>query len=197
MTVTETAVPAAVRLMVVGSMLRYASPAACVMEQTAAVPLFGVTVNCEIKDSIDVFSGISVNVMEKGNSCSAPGSPVMAAPLFVWTEFARYLVGRTRPMPFVPVKANVNFDELVVPEIVTDPPPFATDAVGSIVTNSALPACMMVRVFDSTPEAENIAVVCLAVRPVRTDPVHDTVSSPLPLVLLGVTHDAYAITLYF
>ena len=100
-------------------------------------------------------------------------------------------------MLFVPVSEKVSLDELVVPEIVTLPPAFATEAVESIVTNSALPAWMMVRVLLSTPEAEKVAVVCLAVRPVLADALHDTVSLPLPLVLLGSTQEAYAISLSF
>lgn len=66
----------------------------------------------------------------------------------------------------VPVMEKVNLEELEVPEIVTDPPAFATDAVESMVTNSVFPAWMIVRVFDSTPEAEKVAVVVRDDRPV-------------------------------
>ena len=88
-TVTLCAVPAAGMLIVVGLMVRYASPAACVMSHTAAVPLLGVTVNCEVREEIVVFSAMFVKVMENENSASAPGSPVIATPLLVETELAR------------------------------------------------------------------------------------------------------------
>ena len=93
----------------------------------------------------------------------------------------------------VPVMEKVSFEELDVPVIVTEPPLLDTDAVESMLTNSARPAWMMVRVFDSTPDAEKVAVVVLDERPVWLEPVHDTVSFPLPLCFEGVTHDAYAI----
>lgn len=93
----------------------------------------------------------------------------------------------------VPVMEKVSLEELDVPAIVTEPPLLDTDAVESMLTNSAKPAWMMVRVFDSTPDAEKVAVVVLELLPVWFAPVHDTVSFPLPLCLDGVTHDAYAI----
>lgn len=113
-----------------------------------------------------VFSAMSVKVMLKVYCCAAPGSPEIAVPLFVCTEFAVYLVGRTSPIPFVPVKAKVSLDELEVPVMVTEPPDLVTAAVGSMLTNSARPACTMVSVFESTPEAEKVAVVVLDSRPV-------------------------------
>jgi hypothetical protein len=100
-------------------------------------------------------------------------------------------------MPFVPVNENVSSDEFDVPEIVRVPPVFATVPVSSISTNSVLPAWMMVSVFDSTPDAAKVAVVVREERPVCAEPLHDTVSFPLPCVLLGVTQLAYAIVFLF
>lgn len=54
----------------------------------AELPLLGVTVNCEVCDEIVVFSPILLNVMLNAYCCDAPGSPVIAVPLFVLTEFA-------------------------------------------------------------------------------------------------------------
>lgn len=167
------------------------------MLQTAAVPLFGVTVICEVLVFIDVFSPMLDIVMENAYFAVAPGSPVIAAPLLVLTEFAVYVEGRLIPILSVPVSVNVSFDEFEYPDIVTLPPVLGTVAVESIVTNSDAPDCTIVRVFDSTPDAENVAVVVLAERPVCSEPVHETVSFPEPLVLLGVTHDAYAILYIF
>lgn len=96
-------------------------------------------------------------------------------------------------MPFVPVSEKVSFDELEVPDTVTVPPVFPTVAVSEMSTNSVLPDWMMVSVLLSTPDAEKVAVVVLEERPVCVEPVQDTVSLPLPLVLFGVAHDAYAI----
>jgi hypothetical protein len=118
----------------------------------------------------------------------------MAAPLFVATELARYEDGRTSPMLLFPVREKVSFDEFERPVIVTVPPFFETAAAESIVTNSALPAWMIVRTFVATPDAEKFAVVCLAVRPVLSEALQETVSFPLPLTLLGFTHEeSYAI----
>ena len=193
-TVTElSATPAAVRLMVVGLMDSVASPAACVMVQVSVWPALSVTVNCAVRAVTPELAPMLVNVMLNAYSCVAPGSPVIEAPLVVLTELAVYEAGSVNPMLSVPVSENVNLDELEVPEIVTVPPVFATVAVLSKSTNSVLPAWIMVRVFDSTPEAEKVAVVVRELRPVCVEPVHDTVSLPLPLVLLGVAHDAYAI----
>lgn len=87
-----------------------------------------------------VFSGILENVILNTNSAVAPGSPTMDVSLFVLTEFALYWAGRTSPIPFVPVKAKVNFEELDLPVIVNVPPVFETDAVAeSKLTNSVLP----------------------------------------------------------
>jgi len=59
------------------------------LQVTAALlPLFGVTVNCEVLELMVVFSPIPVKVMLNAYCCDAPGSPVIAAPLFVLTEFA-------------------------------------------------------------------------------------------------------------
>ena len=88
MTDTDWAVPAAGIVMLDGLMDSVASPAACVMLQTAAVPLFGVTVICEVSELTVVFAEIFEMVMENEYACVAPGSPVIAAPLFVLTEFA-------------------------------------------------------------------------------------------------------------
>lgn len=100
-------------------------------------------------------------------------------------------------MPFVPVRAKVSFDELDVPVMVRVPPALSTAAVAeSKLTNSVLPDWMMVRVLLSTPDAAKVAVVCLASRPVCAEADHDTVSLPLPLVLLGLAHDAYAIIFF-
>lgn len=155
--------------------------------------LFAVTVSCDVSELTVVFAAMLVKVILNVYSYDAPGSPVIAAPLFVLTEFAVYVDGRTKPIPLVPVSENVSFDEFDVPDIVTEPPVFATDAVAAIDTNSVFPDYVMVSVFDSTPDAENVAVVVLAVLPVYGVPVQETVSLPLPLVLLGVTHDAYDI----
>lgn len=114
--------------------------------------------------------------------------------MFVSTEFATYTVGRERPMPLVPVSENVSLELFDVPVIVRVPPLWATAAVSSMFTNSAAPAWLMVSVLLSTPDAEKVAVVERAVRPVWLLPVQATVSLPLPDVLLGVTHDAYAIS---
>ena len=155
--------------MVFGLMVRKASPAAWVMVQVCAAeePLFGVTVNCEVNASIVVFSAMFVKVMENTYSCAAPGSPEMAVPLLVSTEFALYFAGSVRPMPFVPVRANVSLDELDLPVMVRVPPVLSTAAVAeSKLTNSVLPDWMIVRVLLSTPEAEKEAVVCRASRPV-------------------------------
>lgn len=54
----------------------------------AEEPLFGVTVSCEVSEEMLVFSAMSENVMEKAYCWAAPGSPVIAEPLFVLTEFA-------------------------------------------------------------------------------------------------------------
>ncbi len=54
----------------------------------AEEPLFGVTVNCEVSELMLVFSAMLLNVMEKAYCWDAPGSPVIAVPLFVLTEFA-------------------------------------------------------------------------------------------------------------
>ena len=54
----------------------------------AEEPLFGVTVNCEVLELMVVFSAISLNVMLNVYCCDAPGSPEIAVPLFVFTEFA-------------------------------------------------------------------------------------------------------------
>lgn len=102
------------------------------------------------------------------------------------------------PILSVPVSVNVSLDELEVPVMVTEPPVFATVAVAFVNdTNSDAPDCVMESVFDSTPDAENVAVVVRAVLPVCSVADHDTVSLPLPEVLLGVTHDAYAIVYSF
>ena len=59
------------------------------LQVTAALlPLFGVTVNCEVLDEIVVFSPMFEKVMLNAYCCDAPGSPVIAAPLLVLTEFA-------------------------------------------------------------------------------------------------------------
>lgn len=107
------------------------------------------------------------NVIEKAYCWAAPGSPVIAVPLFVLTEFAVYEEGSTKPMPFVPVRAKVNLDELEVPVMVRVPPVLSTAAVAeSKLTNSVLPDWIIVKVLLSTPDAAKVAVVCLASRPV-------------------------------
>ena len=169
------------------------------MVQTTAaeLPLLGVTVNCEVFDEIVVFSSILEKVIENAYCWAAPGSPVIAVPLFVLTEFAVYEEGSTNPIPFVPVRAKVNLDELEVPVIVRVPPDFPTAAVvSSKLTNSVFPDWIIVKVLLSTPDAAKVAVVCLASRPVWAVADHDTVSFPLPLVLFGLAHDAYAIVFY-
>ena len=149
----------------------------------AEEPLFGVTVSCEVRESMLVFSAIFVKVIEKAYCWAAPGSPVIAVPLFVLTEFAVYEEGSTKPMPFVPVRAKVSLDELEVPVMVKVPPVLSTAAVAeSKLTNSVLPDWIIVKVLLSTPDAAKVAVVCLASRPVCADADHDTVSFPLPLV---------------
>ena len=60
----------------------------------------------------------------------------------------------------------------------------------SLLNGGFLPLCYP----GMTPEAEKVAVVCREDLPVCACPVQDTVSSPLPCVLLGETHDAYAIS---
>lgn len=157
----------------------------------AEEPLFGVTVNCEVNELIVVFSAMFEKVMENVYCWAAPGSPVIAVPLFVLTEFAVYEEGSTKPMPFVPVKAKVSLDELEVPVIVRVPPVFSTAAVAEEkLTKSVLPDWMMWRVLFSTLEAEKVASVSLCKRPVCSDALQDTVSLPLPLVLFGFTQDA-------
>lgn len=100
-------------------------------------------------------------------------------------------------MPFVPVRAKVSLDELEVPVMVKVPPVLSTAAVAeSKLTNSVFPDWIIVKVLLSTPDAAKVAVVCLASRPVWADADHDTVSFPLPLVLFGLAHDAYAIVFY-
>ena len=74
--------------MLLGLMDSVGSAPACVMLQTAAVPLFGVTVICEVFELVLVFAAILVIVMEKLYAELAPGSPEMAEPLLVLTEFA-------------------------------------------------------------------------------------------------------------
>lgn len=69
-------------------------------------------------------------------------------------------------MLFVPVSEKVSLLELDVPETVTVPPDLPTAAESSRSTNSVFPAWMMVRVFDSTPDAEKVAVVVRELRPV-------------------------------
>ena len=92
---------------------------------------------------------------------------MIAVPLFVATELAVYDVGRVSPIPFVPVSEKVSLEELDVPVMVREPPDLATEAVElSKEANSVFPACMIVRVLDSTPDAEKVAVVCLEDRPV-------------------------------
>ena len=164
----------------------------------AELPLFGVPVNCEVSELMLVFSAMLENVMEKAYCWAAPGSPVIAVPLFVLTELAVYEEGSTKPMPFVPVRAKVNLDELEVPVMVKVPPDFPTAAVtSSKLTNSVLPDWIMVRVLLSTPDAAKVAVVCLASRPVCAEADQETVSLPLPLVLFGLAQLAYAIILSF
>lgn len=88
-TVTElSATPAAVRLMVVGLMESVASPAAWVMVQVSVFPALSVTVSCEVNSETPVFAPMLVKVIENEYCCVAPGSPLMAAPLLVLTEFA-------------------------------------------------------------------------------------------------------------
>lgn len=58
------------------------------ISQVADVALFAVTVICDTSEEIDVFSAILVNVMLKAYCWVAPGSPVIAEPLFVLTELA-------------------------------------------------------------------------------------------------------------
>lgn len=41
-----------------------------------------------------------------------------------------------------------------------------------------------------TPDAANVAFVCLGSRPVCAEADHETVSFPFPLVLFGFTQDA-------
>ena len=123
------------------------------MSQVSVVALLVVTVNCEVLLPVVPLAGMLEKVIEKAYCWTAPGSPVMAAPLLVFTELAMYTVGRTRPMPFVPVKVKVNLAEFDVPVIVRVPPSLPTAAASSISTNSVLPAWMMVRVLLSTPEA--------------------------------------------
>ena len=135
-----------------------------------------------------VLAGMFVKVMEKANCAVAPGSPVIAAPLFTDTPLAVYDEGSVSPMLSVPVSAKVSLLLFEVPDIVSVPPFFPTEAVSSMVANSAFADCMIVSVLLSTPEALNVADVCRATRPVCTAPSHDTVSLPLPLTLLGVTH---------
>lgn len=179
--------------MVEGLMLRVGSAAAWVILQTAAVPLFGVTVICDVLDDVLELAEIFEMVILNAYCADAPGSPEIAAPLFVDTELAVYDEGNEIPILSVPVSVNVSLEEFDVPEIVTEPPVFATVAVESIVTNSVFPDWVTERVFESTPEAENVAVVVLAVRPVCSEALNDTVSFPLPLVFDGFNHDAYAI----
>lgn len=81
---------------------------------------------CFVSESIEVFSG-TVNAMLNVNSCVAPGSPVMAAPLFVCVPPAVYLEGRVIARSPVPSE-KVSLLELDVPVIVTVPPAFVAVA---------------------------------------------------------------------
>ena len=59
------------------------------MSQVAVLPLLSSTVSCDSRDAMLVFSAMPVKVIENTYSCVAPGSPAMAAVLFVPTELAR------------------------------------------------------------------------------------------------------------
>ena len=77
-------------------------------------------------------------------------------------------------------------------------PPFSTLFVLSMVTNSGLPACVTARTTSSQLAALNVIFVLRAFRPVLSAPaVTLTVSLPLPDVLLGTSHCAYAIILIY
>ena len=90
-------------------------------------------------------------------------------------------------MLLLPVSENVSLLELLLPVMVSVPPLLLTEAVAeSKLTNSVFPDWMIVSSGDGdTPDAEKVARVCLARRPVCSDADHDTVSFPLPLVLFG------------
>ena len=99
-------------------------------------------------------------------------------------------------MPFVPVRVKVSLVELEAPVMVRVPPALSTVAVADEkLTNSVLPDWIIVKVLSSTFDAENFAVVVLCSRPVCSEALQETVSLPLPLVLLGEAQDAYAILL--
>lgn len=179
----------------VGVTVRYASPAACVSVQVALAPPLSVTIICLLWDEVVVFSP-TVNAMLNVNSCVAPGSPLIAAPLLVCTPAAVYLVGRVMDRSPVPSE-NVSLLELLVPVMVTVPPAFVAVAVACMVVVSALPACTTVLATSSQLAAENVIVVERELRPVLLALADTlTVSLPLPEVLLGVSHDEYAIIFY-
>ena len=176
------------RVTVSGDTLRVGSPAACVMVQVASLPALSVTTSCFVFALIVPLAGILLKAMEKLYSAVAPGSPVIAAPLFVDALFAVYELGSVTERFPVPSE-NVSFDEFDVPVMVrVETPLFATDFVLSMVTNSGFPLWFTVRVTSATPVAVKVTVVERALRPVLLLPaVTLTVSLPEPLVLLGVS----------
>ena len=76
-TVTATAVPAAVNVMLSGLTLSVGSPAACDSVDCALCPPFAVTVNVCERAAVVVFAA-AVSVILKLYSAVAPGSPVIA-----------------------------------------------------------------------------------------------------------------------
>ena len=160
--------------------------------QVAVAPPLSVTIICFDNDAMLVFSP-TVKAILKANSCVAPGSPEIAAPLSVCTPAAVYFAGKVIERSPVP-NVNVSLDELDVPEMVTVPPAFVAVAVACIVVVSALPACTTVLTTSSQLGAENVMLVERELRPVLLAFADTfTVSFPEPLNLLGVSHEEYAI----
>lgn len=134
--------------------------------------------------SMSVLAG-TVNAIEKVYSCVAPGSPVMAAPLFVEIPAAVYDVGSVRESVPVP-KLNVSLEELLVPVIVTVPPVLPEEAVDWMAEVSGLPCWRTVRSTSSQLAAFQVTVVEREFLPVLLDNADMlTVSFPLPLVFDG------------
>jgi hypothetical protein len=123
----------------------------------------------------------------------------MAAPLSVATLLAVYELGSVSSSVPPDASENVSFDELDVPVMVSVcTPALSTLFALSIVTNSGFPACVTALTTSSQFAALNVMLVLRAFLPVLSAPaVTLTVSLPLPWVLLGMSHDAYAIIYFF
>jgi hypothetical protein len=162
------------------------------MVHVAVLPALSVTISWTLRAEMVGLAAISVKAIEKGNSCVAPGSPLMAAPLLVDTLLAMYVLGNVNGRLPPLASENVSFDEFDVPVMVSvATPALSTLFALSMVTNSGLPACVTCLTTSSQLAALNVMLVLRALRPVLSvAAVTFTVSLPLPDVLLGVSHDA-------